>query len=253
MADSVLADVSETENAIKEDRVTVDANSGVEEVIELFSSERMVFFSDAVIAISMTLLILPLLDAVQTAKEAHLSGYEFLKENVVTFASFLLSFFMTIMYWRTHESLFHNVRRYTEAIRIWNPFFLLFIVTLPITTSLDTEISDDGSAVAPGVYVANLIIINLVLILMHILVRKDSRMWDPKHIPPTSYGLLILSINFLFLSVVLVIVCVSSNPNLLYLLFLEIPTKPLVRYFDRRGDLVHRFGKMIDRYVGLGQ
>jgi uncharacterized membrane protein len=249
----MLANVSETENSVKEDIVNVDTSSGVEEVIELFSSERMVFFSDAVIAISMTLLILPLLDAVQTAKEAQLSGYEFLKQNVVIFASFLLSFFMTIMYWRTHEALFHYVRRYSEAIRMWNPFFLLFIVTLPITTSLATEISEEGSAVAPGVYVANLIIINLLLMFMYILVRKDSRMWDPNHIPPTSYGLLNLSLNFLFLCVVLVIVCVCTNPNLLYLLFLELLIRPLVRYFHRHGDVVHRFGKMIDRCIGLGQ
>jgi uncharacterized membrane protein len=250
VAESTSAVMSDIEN-ISKGTGTIDESSGVEEVIELFSSERMVFFSDAVIAISMTLLILPLLESVQTAKENDLNGYEFFKENAITLASFLLSFFMTIIFWRGHESLFHNVRRYSEAIRMSNPFFLLFIVTLPITTYLATEVSDAVSAFTPAVYVANLILINVILIWMHILVRKDSRMWDPHRIPPTSYGLLILSFNFILLCVVLVIICVCSNPNLLFLLFLQFLVKPLIRYGQRYFNLVHRFGRVIDRVLGI--
>jgi uncharacterized membrane protein len=238
--------MSESEN-IARGSSTIDESRAAEQVIQLFSSERMVFFSDAVIAISMTLLILPLLEAVQSAKEENINGYDFLAKNAITFASFLLSFFMTIIFWRGHESLFHNVRRYSEAIRMSNPFFLLFIVTLPITTYLATEVSDDGSALTPAVYVTNLILVNIVLIWMHILVRKDSRMWDPHHIPPTSYGLSVLSFTFLIQCVILVTICVSSNPNLLFLLFLQFLVKPMIRYGQRHVDLVNRFGKLIDQ------
>jgi uncharacterized membrane protein len=222
-----------------------------EEIIELFSSERMVFFSDAVIAISMTLLILPLLDAVQVAKEKDQSESEYLVDAARLFATFILSFFITIEYWRQHEMLFHYVRRYTEAIRIFNPLFLLFIVTLPISTALATEIAVKGGSVVPVVvYVANLILINICLTVMYILVRKDPRMWDPNRIPPTAYGLLLLALKFILLFVLLVIVCTVPIPSLLYLLFTFALVKPFVRYFHRHGDVVRRFGKMLDRYIG---
>jgi uncharacterized membrane protein len=228
-----------------------DAATGTEEIIELFSSERMVFFSDAVIAISMTLLILPLLDTIQIAKEKDLSGPEYLEENVGIFTTFLLSFFITIEYWRQHEMLFHYVRRYTEAIRIFNPLFLLFIVTLPISTAIATEIAVIGGSVVPIVlYVVNLILINICLTVMYILVRKDPRMWDPNRVPTTSYGLLLLALKFILLFVLLVIVCTVPVPNLLYLLFTFVLVKPAVRYFHRHGDIIRRFGKMMDRYIG---
>lgn len=225
--------------------------NGREEIIELFSSERMVFFSDAVIAISITLLILPLLDAVKTAQEKGLSGDEYIEENAGIFATFVLSFAMSIEYWRQHEMLFHYVRRYTEAIRFLNPLFLLFIVTLPISTALATELAVKGGSVVPVVlYVVNLLLINICLTVMYILVRKDPRMWERNRIPPTSYGLLLLAIKFILLLVILVIFSTVPIPHLLYLLFTLILVKPSVRYFHRHGDVVRRFGKVIDRYIG---
>lgn len=222
-----------------------------EEIMELFSSERMVFFSDAVIAISLTLLILPLLESIQVAREKELDGSNYVRENADVFATFILSYFAIAEYWRQHEMLFHYVRRYTKCIRTVNPIFLLFVVTLPISTTLATELAKKDDAVVPTViYVANMILINVFLTVMYIVVRKDHRMWDSNHTPTTTYGLLLLAIKFVILLVVLVVVCLVPNPNVLYAIFSFVLVKPMVGYFNRHGSVVSRFGNFLNQCVG---
>jgi len=223
----------------------------VEEIMELFSSERMVFFSDAVIAISLTLLILPLLESIQAAREKQLEGSNYVRENSDVFSTFLLSYVVITEYWRQHEMLFHYVRRYTKWIRTLNPIFLFFVVTLPISTTLATELASKGESVVPLViYVTNMILIDVFLTVMYILVRKDHRMWDPNHRPTTAYGLLLLAIKFIVLLVILVLICLFPNPTLLYAIFSLILVKPMVEYFQWHGSVVSRFGKMVDHYIG---
>eukprot|EP00590_Aulacoseira_subarctica_P004134 CAMPEP_0172428962 /NCGR_PEP_ID=MMETSP1064-20121228/48453_1 /TAXON_ID=202472 /ORGANISM="Aulacoseira subarctica , Strain CCAP 1002/5" /LENGTH=141 /DNA_ID=CAMNT_0013174039 /DNA_START=43 /DNA_END=465 /DNA_ORIENTATION=- len=75
------------------------SNRNIEKIMELIGSERLIFFSDAVIAISLTLLILPLLTAVQGATDYALTATEFLSENKDLFLAFALSFLVVNLYW----------------------------------------------------------------------------------------------------------------------------------------------------------
>lgn len=247
-------DVAKTEDTSGETTDnTTELRENPDEIIELLLSERLVFFSDAVIAISLTLLILPLLDAVQRASEEKQNGDQFINtENAMLFGSFTLSFFMTVMYWRSHQYLFHHVRRHTDFVRGSNNIFLFGIVLLPVTTAAVTQLSNEGSIAVQAVFVANLMLVNLSLVLINVLVRKDKRMWSPEHVPPTSSGLFILSLNFIFLCVTMLVVCVVPNPRTLNMLFLNFLISPFVQYGNRRGggDIVKRFGKLIDCCIG---
>lgn len=100
--------------------------------------ERILFFSDAVIAIAMTLLIIEI-------KAPHIhgnSGAELIKsinELIPKFVSFFISFFVIAIYWRAHHHLFGYVQKYTDKL-IWiNILFLLSIVIMPFSSAFYSE------------------------------------------------------------------------------------------------------------------
>ena len=221
------------------------------EIEEFMNQERLVFFSDAVIAISLTLLILPLLEGVQTAAEAKLTTIQYMKENIQLLMSFLISFFIINQYWRVHEGLFQYVRKYSDTIRRLNAFFLLLIVFLPVNTASVNQLDNqDGAISAHVLYVGNLLLIDIVLILMNVVVRRDPRMWSAEHSPPTSLGLFILSVAFVILCTTMVVVALVPNPLVLNMLFSLALVTPFVKYLHRRGDIIQRYGKFIDRIIG---
>ena len=71
--------------------------------------ERLVLFSDAVVAIALTLLILPLTDV---EIEPGQTLMELLRNNSGKLLAFGISFAVIARYWRGHHSIFKDVRAY---------------------------------------------------------------------------------------------------------------------------------------------
>src|SRR5688572_2585814 len=88
-----------------------------EQHLESLGLDRIVFFSDAVIAIAITLLALdirlPELDEPNGA--ALRDALWDLRPN---YLSYLISFFVIGMYWQVHHRIFREVRRYDERL-VW--------------------------------------------------------------------------------------------------------------------------------------
>ena len=219
---------------------------------ELLHTERLTFFSDAVIAISMTLLILPLMEAVQTATEHNQSMEEFVAENKERFYSLALSFFIVNQYWRSHDRLFRYVSRYSEAVRRCNGILLFSILLVPVNTASITQLSKEGSILPQAMYVANLLLIDSLLLLMNVLVRNDPRMWEETAVPLTSLGICTLLGGFIYLSLTMmvVILCRVTHRRILYMLFVLVFIDPSVRTIHRNTDIVHRVDTWIDRFLG---
>ncbi|QWF83437.1 TMEM175 family protein [Amycolatopsis sp. CA-230715] len=98
--------------------------------------ERLVFFTDAVVAIAITLLVLPLVDAVPEALGKHHESTEVLSENLPLIYSFLLSFAVIARLWRVHHKLFQHVGALSEPVVLWNTLWVLTIVVLPFPTEM---------------------------------------------------------------------------------------------------------------------
>lgn len=102
------------------------------------SFERIVFFSDAVFAIVITLLVLEI-------KVPHLKEFSetALREELVhlipKFAGFLASFFIIGLMWFEHHRIFRYIKDFNGGL-IWrNLFFLLCISFIPFPTALTSE------------------------------------------------------------------------------------------------------------------
>ncbi|MBX3067823.1 MAG: DUF1211 domain-containing protein [Cryobacterium sp.] len=107
------------------------------------SPERLVFFSDAVFAIAMTLLVVEL-------KVPHVANAELgkaLAELTPEFLSFILSFVVIGTVWMSHHRKFRAITGYTQTLVRINLVMLLAVASLPFTTSLLGRYGDDRISV----------------------------------------------------------------------------------------------------------
>jgi uncharacterized membrane protein len=98
--------------------------------------ERIVFFSDAVMAIAITLLAIDLKvpeftnGATSSQLLASLTGMG------TRFMSFFVSFVVVGVYWTSHHRYFRYIKRYDGVLIFLNLLFLLFIILMPFVASL---------------------------------------------------------------------------------------------------------------------
>ena len=89
---------------------------------------RLEAFSDGVLAIIITIMVLEL-------KVPHGAGLADLKAKLPVFLSYLLSFLYVGIYWNNHHHMFHSTRHVTGGI-LWANLHLLFWLSLfPFTTA----------------------------------------------------------------------------------------------------------------------
>jgi uncharacterized membrane protein len=110
---------------VPEDQIDYDARA----------ADRLTLFSDAVVAIAITLLAIDLpLPEGHTVSEFWAS----VRHDSGHYAAFLISFFAIAGAWRDHHDIFRYVRRVDSRLRTINTFWLLMIVLNPFATRLLT-------------------------------------------------------------------------------------------------------------------
>ncbi|MBO0884336.1 MAG: DUF1211 domain-containing protein [Mycobacterium sp.] len=111
--------------------------------------DRVVFFSDAVFAIAMTVLVLTLqLPAGTTDSEvAHA-----LRTALPSVYAYALSFAVISLYWLAHHRMFRYVRRLDPNLLVLNLALLGFVAFVPFPTSV---LGDHGGTTAAVVFYAS--------------------------------------------------------------------------------------------------
>lgn len=106
-------------------------------------AERLTFFSDAVVAIAITLLVIPLTelavdDSVVTegAIKETVSFSQIFQENYMTISAFIVSFYVVLIRWTAHRRLFDRAKRIDAYMAKWNSVYLLTIVSVPFASQL---------------------------------------------------------------------------------------------------------------------
>lgn len=142
---------------------------------EGLSLERIVFFSDAVIAIAITLLAIEirLPDLGHEGGDALLSALSGLWPR---YLSFVISFLVIGSYWWVHHRAFRAVRRYDEALIWLNLLFLLCVVFLPFASAVLGEHGNEP--VAATFYAACVATTGLVETALWVYASRHHRLLD---------------------------------------------------------------------------
>jgi uncharacterized membrane protein len=101
-----------------------------------FGAERAKTFVDAVVAIAMTLLILPLMESVNDAASQGDDAWVWVEGHVGQLFAFVLSFAIIAMFWINHHRLFARVEQVTTMLLWITMAWLLSIVWLPVVTAM---------------------------------------------------------------------------------------------------------------------
>ncbi len=129
--------------------------------------DRLVAFTDGVIAVIITIMVLELKAPAGTDLAA-------LRGAIPTFASYVLSFVYVAIYWNNHHHFFHLVPRVTGAI-LWANLHLLFWLSLvPFATSW---LGEHGEAAMPtAIYGVSLLMPALAWWWMQrVIIREQGR------------------------------------------------------------------------------
>jgi uncharacterized membrane protein len=141
------------------------------------SPDRLVFFSDAVVAIALTLLILPLADAVRqtnplTGAPLYANSLELIEKNQSLIWAFLLSFVVIVRFWMSHHKLYQQVKEYSAPLMMTNLLWVLTIAILPFPTELvATYPSHDRLTL---VFYVGMLFVNSLLLSVMLVIIRDS-------------------------------------------------------------------------------
>ncbi|RCH64210.1 DUF1211 domain-containing protein [Streptomyces sp. SDr-06] len=186
-------------------------------------------FTDAVTAISITLLILPLIDIVPEAASAHEHASEVITGHLDQIWSFLLSFAVIANIWREHHRTFSSVTRVTRPLMVWNMGWLLSVVVLPLPTEMIGAFGRDQFVAA--FYYAVLLASMVCRLAMLRILKTNPGLLDEDDQQPCrlqeSYTESWLNV----LTLVLALVLALAVPALQYysLLLLVLPRRALLR------------------------
>jgi uncharacterized membrane protein len=132
--------------------------------------DRLVFFTDAVSAIAITLLILPLVDSATVAGEHGQSVTQFLSANLNQLFAFLLSFAVIARLWAAHHAVFEHVVSYNGRLFVLSLFWALTIVFLPLPTEIIAQFATTPAAVA--LYIGTMFASSVALLLIAVTIRR---------------------------------------------------------------------------------
>jgi uncharacterized membrane protein len=109
--------------------------------------DRLITFVDAVVAIAITLLVLPLVEVLRRpARDMDLAAV--LAEDAAQFGAFLLSFVVIARLWLAHHRLVERVGAYDSAFVLVNLGWVLTVVLLPFATQVLAVYGTDRPAIA---------------------------------------------------------------------------------------------------------
>ncbi|MET0590623.1 MAG: TMEM175 family protein [Naasia sp.] len=148
--------------------------------------DRLVFFTDAISAIAITLLILPLVDLVPDAA-ADSSGGGFLLEHLPELSSFVISFAVIARLWYAHHQLFEHVDHYDTGLAFLSVLWSLTIVVLPLPTAMTSEFSPEPVVI--GFYIGTMALSSLLLTSMAVLVNRRAGLQSAENpVGPRTLG-----------------------------------------------------------------
>jgi uncharacterized membrane protein len=180
--------------------------------------ERFLTFVDAVVAIAITLLVLPLVDV---AGELDQAGHDpsvvrLLQDHQTQLWAFLLSFAVIANFWFTQHQVVRTVVANDPVVIRLMLVWLLMIVFLPFPTAL---VAEQGQQAATKVlYIGTMIVSSLLIGLMSRRIRAKRSIRDSDDAPDPAIAWVTAGLFAVALVITLVAPATGYYPLLLLLL-----------------------------------
>lgn len=195
---------------------------------------RLILFTDAVVAIAITLLVLPLVDIVPEVAKEHGEAIEVITKHQPEIWTFLLSFVVIIRFWFAHHRAYQHVRAYSTPLILCNAGWLLAIVVLPFPTEAVGVFHSDRFTT--GFYIGTILAVSAFQTAMTLIIGADAEVASEEN-PPTP-ELAISSVTATLLLAAALIVALAL-PAISYwallLLLLSTPVEQALRRRQRVG------------------
>jgi len=194
--------------------------------------DRLITFLDAVVAIAITLLVLPLTEII-VGTDRPLHAAEVFTQNGARFWTFLLSFVVIFRLWLAHHRIVERVGAY-DAVFVWvNLGWALTVVFLPFATQL-TSAYPAYDRLAIGVYLGTLTLSSVFLCVVAALAwRRPALRRTGVTAGDAAPWAALATTGLLALALVIGIAFPRINYFALLLLFL---TSPVERLLSRGSD-----------------
>ncbi|HET9647675.1 MAG TPA: TMEM175 family protein [Microlunatus sp.] len=155
--------------------------------------ERGIALVDAVVAIAMTLLILPLVEVAGEVDPGHIG--DFLGENWDLFLSFVISFAVIFVFWSAHATAIRPLagrHRQVPALSSLTLLWLLLIAFLPFPTAI---VGRNLTTVTAPLYIGTMFLLSLTTTAIGLVARRAAAVPTPFHAgwAWSTSGLLLLS------------------------------------------------------------
>jgi uncharacterized membrane protein len=135
--------------------------------------ERLNTFADAVVAIAITLLILPLVDI---SAKSHGDLHTLLHAHHSQLFAFGLSFAVIARLWLGHHRITENLHTYNHAVLIWTVIWLFTIVFMPVPTELIGRVNTQATS---ALYIATLLASTIALSALAEIGARRAELRDP--------------------------------------------------------------------------
>jgi uncharacterized membrane protein len=204
-----------------------------ESLVKKLSFDRIVFFSDAIVAIAITLLVLPLVDSVP--EEGHFKAGELLGDDSALLLAFGISFFVIARFWLLHHRIFTKIDGYTSRLVWANMAWLLSIVWLPFPTEM-MGVQSDSDAVVRGIYIGSLLVTSLCLALLEYVIERTPGLWAD----PSDSGVDLVNALAAAAALAVALVIAVTIPAIgMWSLLLLFVSPHVVRVVKRRRSVAH--------------
>ena len=177
--------------------------------------DRFLTFVDAIVAIAITLLVLPLVDLAGSFQGDSVT--RLLSESSNQIWAFFLSFVVIADLWLAQHRVLHNVVDSHQVLIRLMLLWSLTIVVLPFPTALVAG-NTGQQAVTKALYVGTMAVSALILALMCVVIRRHPEIRDSTESPDSLRAFAMCGAFVLALGVMVLVPSLSYWPLLLLLL-----------------------------------
>ncbi len=153
-----------------------------QKAVDSLDPARTIAFSDGVVAIAITILILPLIaiELPTSADETSPLGYVW-QQNSALITSFLVTWAVIVTFWMTHHRVFHNFQGINQAVFGWNILWVFAIIILPFPMNLLYQVENTNSILEADrqvvtFYIATMAVISFSMSMINRQARRNPEL-----------------------------------------------------------------------------